>query len=133
MYVFGEGVAQDYQTAIHWYQLAANQGDAAARLNLGLLYSDGLGIPQDYEAATRWVRLAADQGLSAAQYQLGIWYTVGSVISRDYTAAHMWLNLAAAQGLPDAREKRDELSRRMSRAQIVAAQQAAREWKPTDQ
>jgi TPR repeat protein len=30
MYEYGEAVAQDYATALHWYQIAAGTGDTAA-------------------------------------------------------------------------------------------------------
>jgi TPR repeat protein len=37
MYDSGEGVAQDHAEAVIWYTLAAEQGLAAAQLNLGIL------------------------------------------------------------------------------------------------
>ena len=42
----------------------------------------------------------------------------------------MWLNLAAAAGNKDAAKDRDEITARMTRAQIAEAQKLAREWKP---
>ena len=38
MYCFGQGVTQDYTEAVKWSRLAAEQGDAAARHNLGTMY-----------------------------------------------------------------------------------------------
>ena len=37
MYYNGEGVSPDYQESAKWFQLAADQGNAAAQYNLGLL------------------------------------------------------------------------------------------------
>ena len=38
MYDNGDGVPQDYKEAVKWYRLAAEQGDAAAQYNLGIMY-----------------------------------------------------------------------------------------------
>ena len=62
MYDNGEGVPQDYAEAVKWYRLAAEQGDANAQYNLGLMYDNGQGVPQDYAEAVKWYRLAAEQG-----------------------------------------------------------------------
>jgi hypothetical protein len=43
----------------------------------------------------------------------------------------MWYNLAAAQGDKDAAKARDELTAKMTPAQIAEAQRLARQWKPT--
>ena len=37
MYYNGEGVPQDYQEAVSWFRLAAEQGDASAQFNLGVI------------------------------------------------------------------------------------------------
>ncbi len=44
MYENGRGVAQDYAEAARWYRKAAEQGDAGAQHNLGLLYAKGVGV-----------------------------------------------------------------------------------------
>ncbi len=43
------------------YRLAADQGDATAQFDLGLLYERGRGVPQDYVEAHIWFNLAAAQ------------------------------------------------------------------------
>lgn len=45
-----------------WYRQAAEQGDAQARMNLGLMYARGEGVSQDYVQAHRWLNLAAASG-----------------------------------------------------------------------
>ena len=47
MYYNGKGVPQDYKTAVKWYTLAAEQGNAYAQNNLGTMYYQGEGVPQD--------------------------------------------------------------------------------------
>jgi tetratricopeptide (TPR) repeat protein len=44
-------VSQDYAKARHFYELAAEQGNAAAQHNLGYLYYHGRGVTQDYAEA----------------------------------------------------------------------------------
>ena len=40
----------------------AEQGNARAQHNLGVMYADGLSVLQDEAEAVRWFRLAAGQG-----------------------------------------------------------------------
>ena len=40
----------------------AEQGDASAQSNLGLMYTNGQGMPQDYIQAHMWYNLAAASG-----------------------------------------------------------------------
>jgi TPR repeat protein len=40
----------------------AEQGDAMAQYNLGVLYARGWGVPQDFIEAHLWLSLAAAQG-----------------------------------------------------------------------
>jgi len=50
-----EGVAAykrgDYATALREFRVLAEQGDAEAQFNLGLMYDKGQGVPQDYVQA----------------------------------------------------------------------------------
>ena len=39
---------KDYQEAVKWFRLSAEQGDANAQSNLGKVYHNGQGVPQDY-------------------------------------------------------------------------------------
>ena len=48
-----------------WYRKPAEQGDAKAQYNLGLLYRDGQGVPQDWAEAYFWLDLAAAGKLRA--------------------------------------------------------------------
>ena len=46
----------------------AEQGNAVAQFNLGLMYDKGQGVRQDYAQAVQWYRKAAEQGDAQAQY-----------------------------------------------------------------
>lgn len=54
MYMNGEGVKQDYSEALRWLTEAAEQGNANAQSNLGMMYENGLGVPQDKALAKAW-------------------------------------------------------------------------------
>src|SRR6185503_3714290 len=63
--------AADSHEALMWYRKAAEQGDAWAQYNLGLMYYFGQSIPQDYQEALKWYRQVAERGFARAQYNLG--------------------------------------------------------------
>ena len=61
-YANGEGVPQDEKTAVKWYRLAAEQGNANAQSSLGGMYGMGRGVIQDWVYAHMWGSLAATNG-----------------------------------------------------------------------
>jgi len=92
----------DYATALKEWQPLAEQGDATAQFNLGVLYEKGQGVPQGYGAAVRWYRLAAKQGHAHAQFNLGSMYRLGQGVLQDYGEAARWYRLAADQSVATA-------------------------------
>ena len=64
----------DFATALREWTPLAEQGDAPAQFNLGLMYDNGQGVPQDDKTAVKWYRLAAEQGVAVAQFNLGFMY-----------------------------------------------------------
>jgi hypothetical protein len=61
-------------------------------------------------------------------------YRDGEGVQKYYVYAHTWFNLSAAAADFEkenfAAEYRDELAKKMTPAQIAAAQAMAREWEP---
>jgi uncharacterized protein len=109
MYRLGQGVPQDYKTAVKWYTLAAEQGYVFAQYILGEIYHYGTdilgeiyhygtGVPRNYETAVKWYTLAAEQGNFDAQYILGELYHDGTGVPRNYETAVKWYRRAAEQG-----------------------------------
>ncbi len=92
----------DYETAFKEWLPLAEQGEAEAQYNLGVLYDKGQGVPQDDTKAVRWYRLAAGQGNSAAQFNLGVMYANGQGVPQDDGEALRWYRLAAEQGKASA-------------------------------
>ena len=80
------------------YRKAAEQGDATAQFNLGVIYDNGRGVPQDFKQAVAWWRKAAEQGHVDAQYNLGVRYGNGQGVPQDYQRAYAWFLKAAEQG-----------------------------------
>jgi len=101
---------------------AAEEGDAKAQEQLGVMYAQGQGVARDFGAAVRWWRKAAEQGLAKAQYYLGLQYGGGYSMVRDEVAAYKWYSLAAAQGYEGARTLRDAVASAISTKQIAQVQ-----------
>ena len=130
MYERGYGVPQNYVEAMKWYRKAADRGHPTAKFNLGVTYDLGLGVPQNYAEALKWYRLAAEQGHTAALFNLGLMYFNGHGVPQDYVSAHIWFNLASAGGDQNAVKGRNEVEKRMTRAQIAEAQRRVAQWQP---
>ena len=81
---------------------AAEQGNAAAQHNLGVMYDTGEGVPKDAAKAVEWYTKAAKQGHAAAQYNLGVAYRAGKGVPKDAAKAVEWYTKAAEQGQAEA-------------------------------
>jgi TPR repeat protein len=88
----------DYGKALRLIRPLANDGDAAAQFNLGLMYMTGQGVQQDSAAAAIWFQKAAEQGYAFAQSNLGVLYRDGQGVQQDSAAAAIWFRKAADQG-----------------------------------
>ena len=98
MYQHGEGVEKDYEKAIHYYTLSANQGNSSAQYNLGNMYYFGQGVKKDYEKAIHYYTLSVNQENSVAQNNLGYMYKYGTGVEQDYEKAIHYYTLSANQG-----------------------------------
>ena len=96
----GEAAAnrEDYATALREWRPLAEQGDAAAQFQLGVLYEHGLGVIQDYKEAVKWWRKAAEQGYAYATLNLGFMYRQGKGVIQDYKETVKWYRKASEQG-----------------------------------
>ena len=89
---------EDYETAIRYFQMAADQGNSAAQANLGVFYVNGIGVEQSSEKAAEYFRLAAEQGQAIAQTNLGVMYATGNGVEQSYEKALEYYQMAADQG-----------------------------------
>jgi hypothetical protein len=128
----GRGVPQDRAQAAAWYRKAAEQGDAKAQFNLGLMYRYGPGYSPGLE---RWVEAFDPAPGHAGQKAPGspaAKHNPGSGIPKDHIEAHKWMSLAAARATGDNQKRyadaRDSLAKVMTPEQIAEAQKRASEW-----
>ena len=56
----------DYKTAYKLWLPLAEQGNASAQYNLGVMYDNGQGVPQDYVLAHMWWNLSGSNGFKDA-------------------------------------------------------------------
>jgi len=88
----------DYITALRELRPLAEQGDAAAQSELGVMYNNGQGVPRDDAKAFKWFSKAAEQGDDDGQYNLGVMYNNGQGVQQSYAEAIKWFRKAAEQG-----------------------------------
>jgi len=92
------GVKKDVKRAFILFTLAAEQGDANAQHNLGVMYRDGIGTKPDVKRAVALFTLSAEQGLASAQYNLGNMYRNREGTQPDVKRAVELYTLSAEQG-----------------------------------
>src|SRR5438045_1537194 len=97
---FEDGIAaydqQQYAAALGLWLPLAEQGHAAAQLNVGVLYEKGQGVAQDFAEAARWCLKAAEQGDTQAQYSLGVLYETGTGVPKNLEEARKWYRVIVA-------------------------------------
>ena len=128
----------DYATALREWRPLAEQGDANAQYNLGVMYDFAKGVSQDFAKARQWYEKAAAQGHAGAQNNLGGLYEFAHGVTRNDVLAYMWYSLAAAHSADDewrdlAAENRDEIAGHLTVAQIADAKKRARGGRRKDQ
>ena len=81
-------MAQDYQTAIPYYQASVQLGSSAAMCNLGYCYYYGRGVKRDKELARYYWETSAVLGEAASTYKLGDMHRNGDIEANESVA---WL------------------------------------------
>jgi uncharacterized protein len=125
-------LSDDFATALREWTPLAEEGDASAQFNLGVMYDQGQGVPEDKKTAVKWYTLSAEQGDAdaesiltslakqgdvdalyaltslaekgdaSAQSNLGWMYLKGYGVPQDNKTALKWYTFAAEQGFPAA-------------------------------
>jgi putative methionine-R-sulfoxide reductase with GAF domain len=106
----------------------AEHGDPAAQFALGARFATGEEVKQDYVEAARWFTRAAEQGHIAAQATLGAYYWAGRGVRQDLSSAYFWSILAQTGGDEASKYRVAVLASRMTRNQVLAAQEKAGDW-----
>ena len=101
MYDNGEGVPEDDRQAVFWYRKAADQGNASAQLNLGLMYANGEGVPEDYVRAYAWGNLAAaqaDEDAERLRAELRQWMTSAQIAEGQALSRRLAARIESGSG-----------------------------------
>ncbi|KAL4766648.1 ubiquitin ligase complex subunit HRD3 [Aspergillus foveolatus] len=98
MYLRGEGVEQNFETAYTWFKLGLANGDALCQHQIGLMYLHGYGVQQDAFKASSYFKAAADQDYPAAETRLGALF----LDQGDVATATKYFELAARWGWMEA-------------------------------
>ena len=98
LYMKGEGVEADTDSAIEYFKAASDNGYPKADYYLGQIYENGLGVDKDYEEAMEYYLKAAEQSYAPALNQLGYMYYNGYGVDVDFASAVYYQKLAALQG-----------------------------------
>ena len=88
----------NYEKAYQLWRSLADEEDAGAMFDLGVLYWEGQGVPRSHSLAVKWWQRAAERNIAAAQYNLGLAHYLGKEVSQDAQQALNLIGLAAEQG-----------------------------------
>ncbi|KAI8887598.1 HCP-like protein [Backusella circina FSU 941] len=98
LYLNGDGVEKNEQTAFDYFKIAADQGHVNAQYKLGFIYDNGLGLDQDYVTAIAWYKKAASQNHITANYRLGRMHFLGEGVEQDNDLVFEYFKVAAELG-----------------------------------
>lgn len=138
-YSEGIGTSRDDAKSVEFAVRAAGKGDPISQFILGMRYSTGTGVARDPAQAEAWWSKAAERGLLRAQVMLG------SALAQKGAAAGLppaeasalrveaakWLMVADSDSQPGAEKLLPDLKARMSPEEVKAAEDKARDWKPS--
>ena len=100
---FNAYLAGDYETALAFYQLAADAGSLDGLRGLGNLYTQGMAVRMDFDRGMAYYYLAADQGDAKSMYNLGLVTINGEgSVGQDIGKAIEYYEQAGDHGHADA-------------------------------
>jgi TPR repeat protein len=118
------------QSALSWYQLAANAGVPSAQFKLANAYFAGVGVPRDPSQALLWYGRAAQQGQPQAQHALGIMLIGGVAGTTDPVEGYKWLVLAERGGNLDSHAVREKAAEQIPERDRKRAEALAQSFQP---
>lgn len=129
-YQKGIGIQQNFQQALQWYTISANQDIAPAQLNLAMMYIRGEGVQPNAQQARYWLEKAAKLGDNRASYTLAMLEEK----ERRLVDAYKWYDLSARDGMLSdqvrsrAKGKIGQLALNLSSQDIARARSQADSW-----
>ncbi|CAI4213326.1 unnamed protein product [Parascedosporium putredinis] len=90
--------------SLHYYGLAAKQGQAEAALGVSRWFLFGYEgfFNKNEQLAYRYAKQAADGKLATGEFAMGYYHEIGIHVSKDLREAKKWYELAAEHGNKDA-------------------------------
>lgn len=102
--------------SLHYYGLAANQGNAEAALGVSRWFLFGYeGVfKKNEELAFKYAQQASNAKLATGQFAMGYYHEIGIHVDKNLTEACKWYRTAAENGNKDAKGRLDSLSQDQS-------------------
>lgn len=104
MYVKGEGIPKNLETAHTYYGQAAQAGDPQGQCLFGVSYLSGEGTQQNFVEGAKWIQKSAKQNFPPAQELTGQFFEKGLGVPQQLDSAVYWYGLAALQGNENAKK-----------------------------
>jgi TPR repeat protein len=98
--------------SLHYYGLAARQGQAEASLGVSRWFLFGYEdlFPKNEQLAFKYAQDAALAGLATGEFAMGYYHEIGIHVPKDVREARKWYERAAEHGNKDAKDRLDSLS-----------------------
>ena len=98
-YYYGDGIEQNDEKSIHWFEEAAVNGSPLAQEALARrYYHGGRGVAQDFTKAFQYAQQAAASGRVGAMSMLGVMYCTGKGVTKNEAVCVEWYEKAAQGG-----------------------------------
>lgn len=99
---FNLTIEEGISNAISYYEMAANQGNINAQIDLYEIFYVGEYVEENDKEAFKWIKMAAQQGNAEAECSIAHAYEFGTGVEADYEEAVKWYEKAAEQGYKEA-------------------------------
>ena len=99
---FNLTIEEGISNAISYYEMAANQGNVNAQIDLYEIFYAGEYVEENDKEAFKWIKMAAQQGNAEAECSIAHAYEFGTGVEADYEEAVKWYEKAAEQGCKEA-------------------------------
>jgi len=93
-----KNINEEHKKTFDLLQPLVKNGNAAAELELGMLYRFGRGVTQDNDQALDLITKSANQGYTSAEFCLGYMYHHGQSVDINIEEAAKWYRRAAKKG-----------------------------------
>ena len=98
LYARGIGVDENKQTALTWFEKAAEAGHPKAQFELARMYWKGDGVTKDKVLSAQWAKAAAEKQVTEAEYLYGALLVNGDGVKRDLPQGIDWITKASKKG-----------------------------------